>query len=69
MFVRCLTNTRPLRRETMDNWMEDRLNGGYGHILNQLQAEDEFRLGRPSWDDDGWPEDSQEIEIISEEND
>ena len=61
MFVRCLTNTRPLRRETMDNWMEDRLNGGYGHILDQLQA--------AAWDNDEWLEDYQEIEIIPEEND
>ena len=60
MFVRCLTNTRPLRRETMDNWMEDRLNGGYGHILDQLQA--------ATWDNDEWLEDYQEIEIIPEEN-
>ena len=28
----------------MDNWMEDRLNGGYGHILDQLQGDD----GQPS---------------------
>ena len=60
MFVRCLTNTRPLRRETMDNWMEDRLNGGYGQIIDQLQA--------AAWDNDEWLEDYQEIEIIPEEN-
>ena len=44
----------------MDNWMEDRLNGGYGHIIDQLQA--------AAWDNDEWLEDYQEIEIISEEN-
>ena len=44
----------------MDNWMEDRLNGGYGHILDQLQA--------ATWDNDEWLEESQEIEIIPEEN-
>jgi hypothetical protein len=24
----------------VDSWMEDRLNGGYGHILDQLQEDD-----------------------------
>ena len=28
----------------VDSWMEDRLNGGYGHILDQLQEDD----GQPS---------------------
>ena len=44
----------------MDNWMEDRLNGGYGQIIDQLQA--------AAWDNDEWLEDYQEIEIIPEEN-
>tara|TARA_Y100000296_G_scaffold27219_1_gene31853 strand:+ start:137 stop:340 length:204 start_codon:yes stop_codon:yes gene_type:complete len=45
----------------MDLWMEDCINGGYGHVLDQLDAEakrdvlrmdEEFQLSAPAgWDD------------------
>ena len=44
-----------------DAWMEDCINGGYGHVLDQLDAEakrdvlrvdEEFQLSAPKdWDD------------------
>jgi len=79
----CSTATTMRTREktmdgNMDLWMEDHINGGYGHILDRLDAEakrdvvrqEQFQLGPPSdWDDldeattNG---SSIEIEIIEE---
>ena len=63
----------------MDLWMEDHINGGYGHILDRLDAEakrdvmrqETFQLQKPSYLPDDLDEattngSSIEIEIIEE---
>lgn len=42
--------------EYLDQYMEDHLNGGYGNILDQLNAEDEFSDEYPDADDEPWDE-------------
>ena len=80
----CSTATTMRTREktmdgNMDLWMEDCINGGYGHILDRLDAEakrdvmrqETFQLQKPSYLPDDLDEattngSSIEIEIIEE---
>ena len=37
--------------ENLDLWMEDLLNGGYGSVLDQLNAEDQYADEYPDFDE------------------
>ena len=55
----------------MDLWMEECINGGYGHILDRLDHQETFQLQKPSYLPDDLDEattngSSIEIEIVEE---
>ena len=56
--------------EYLDLWMEDHINGGYGNILDQLNAEDQFADEYPDLDEP-WDEmlAQQELEDFEQADD